>query len=75
MEFKGVISKGCAICKLASIVGSENFDINRVTNYLINKNSSFVKKETLGQVFSYEFGEIFKNLFLQNTYGPMSSCF
>ena len=30
---------------------------------------NFIKKETLAQVFSYEFCEIFKNIFLQNTSG------
>ena len=34
---------------------------------------NFVKKETLAQVFSYEFCEIFKNTFLQKTASVLSS--
>ena len=33
------------------------------------KACNFIKKETVAQVFSYEFCEIFKNIFLQNTSG------
>ena len=32
---------------------------------------SFYQKQTLGLVFSYEFCEIFKNTFLQNTFGQL----
>ena len=35
------------------------------------KACNFIKKETVAQVFSYEFGEIFKNIFLQNTSGQL----
>ena len=30
--FKEEFSEGCAICEHPAILGSENFDINRVTN-------------------------------------------
>ena len=40
-------------------------------NKVIKKFLKFIKKETLAQVFSCEFCEIFKNTFLQNTSGPL----
>ena len=43
---------------------------NKVSLFLLKGN--FNKEETLGQVFSYDFCQIFKNNFLQNT---SSGCF
>ena len=42
-----------------------------VSEFLFDKVPDLIKKETLAQVFSCEFGEITKNTFLQNTSGRL----
>ena len=42
-------------------------------NLLENTSANFIKKETLGQVFSCEFSEISKNTFCYRT--PLGDCF
>ena len=42
-----------------------------VSEFLFDKVPDLIKKETLVQVFSCEFGEITKNTFLQNTSGRL----
>ena len=46
-DLKEAFSEGCAICEPPGNLGSENFDSNRVTNYLVNRKRSCEKIDNL----------------------------
>ena len=66
----GVFCKKSVLENFAKFTGKQlcqNLFVNKVVGFRPNKESLFINKETLAQVFSCEFCQIFKNTFFHRT--------